>query len=79
MTVLARDAIFFSHAYPEDNAFTVWLGARLTADRYEVEPDVLTPRGHRDRQRLAKDALRNKACRVLVVGTDPGVQNKTQP
>ena len=37
------------------------------------------PRDHRDRQRLLKDALRNKACRVLVVGTEPGVQNKTQP
>ena len=24
MTVLTRDAIFISHAYPEDNAFTVW-------------------------------------------------------
>ena len=26
-----RDAIFISHANPEDNVFTVWLGARLTA------------------------------------------------
>ena len=63
MTVLTRDAIFISHAYPEDNAFTVWPGARLTAAGYEVGPDVLRPRDHRDRQRLLKDALRNKATR----------------
>ena len=31
MTTLIRDAIFISHANPEDNEFTVWLGARLTA------------------------------------------------
>ena len=31
MTTLTRDAIFISHANPEDNEFTVWLGARLTA------------------------------------------------
>ena len=79
MTVLTRDAIFISHAYPEDNTFTVWPGARLTAAGYEVGPDVLRPRDHRGRQRLLKDALRNKACRILVVGTEPGVQNKTQP
>ena len=30
MTAAGRDAIFISHANPEDNAFTVWLGARLT-------------------------------------------------
>ena len=33
MTTLIRDAIFISHANPEDNEFTVWLGARLTAAR----------------------------------------------
>ena len=31
MTTLTRDAIFISHTNPEDNEFTVWLGARLTA------------------------------------------------
>ena len=34
MTTLIRDAIFISHANPEDNEFTVWLGARLTAAGY---------------------------------------------
>ena len=36
MTEVSRDAIFISHANPEDNAFTVWRGARLTAAGYEV-------------------------------------------
>ena len=27
MTALARDAVFISHANPEDNAFTIWLGS----------------------------------------------------
>ncbi len=31
MMEATRDAIFISHANPEDNAFTVWIGARLTA------------------------------------------------
>ena len=31
MTTLTRDAIIISHANPEDNELTVWLGARLTA------------------------------------------------
>ena len=41
MTAFTRDAIFISHANPEDNEFTVWLGARLTAAGYEVWADVL--------------------------------------
>ena len=31
MTALPRDAVFISHANPEDNAFTIWLGSRLSA------------------------------------------------
>ena len=45
MTTLTRDSIFISHANPEDNEFTVWLGARLTATGYEVWADVLRLRG----------------------------------
>jgi hypothetical protein len=32
----AREALFISHASPEDNAFTLWLDAKLTALGYEV-------------------------------------------
>ena len=31
MDEAARGALFISHASPEDNAFTLWLGAKLTA------------------------------------------------
>lgn len=31
-----RPALFISHAAPEDNAFTLWLGAKLSAMGYEV-------------------------------------------
>ena len=48
MTALTRDAIFISHANPEDNAFPVWLGARLTAAGYEVWANVLQLRGGQD-------------------------------
>ena len=56
MTTLTRDAIFISHANPEDNEFTVWLGARLTAAGHEVWADVLRLRGGQDWQRLLEDA-----------------------
>lgn len=76
MTTLTRDAIFISHANPEDNEFTVWLGARLTAAGYEVWADVFRLRGGQDWQRLLEDTLRNKACKVLLVGTEHGVQKQ---
>ncbi len=30
MTALPREAAFISHANPEDNAFTIWFGSRLS-------------------------------------------------
>ena len=76
MTETGRDAIFISHANPEDNAFTVWLGARLTAAGYEVWADVLRLRGGQDWQRRLEDALRNCACKVLLVGTNTGRKSR---
>jgi hypothetical protein len=46
-----RQALFISHATPEDNAFTIWLGAKLAAAGYEVWADVLRLRGGDDWQR----------------------------
>ena len=76
MTTSTRKAIFISHANPEDNAFTIWLGARLTGAGYEVWADVLKLRGGQDWQRLLENALRNKACKVLLVGTEKGVEKQ---
>ena len=76
MTEIRRDAIFISHANPEDNAFTVWLGSRLAAAGYEVWADVLRLRGGQDWQRRLEDSIRNRACKVLLVGTAHGVQKQ---
>ncbi len=78
-----RNAIFISHANPEDNDFTMWLGARLVSAGYEVWADILRLRGGQDWQRILEDALRKKACKVLLVGTSvavakQGVRNEIQ-
>ena len=76
MTETGRDAIFISHANPEDNAFTVWLGARLTEAGYGVWADVLRLRGGQNWQRRLEDALRNCARKVLLVGTNHGAEKQ---
>jgi len=55
-----RQALFISHASPEDNAFTIWLGAKLAAAGYEVWADILRLTGGDDWQRKLEDALRNR-------------------
>ena len=76
MRKVSRDAIFISHANPEDNAFTIWLGSRLTAAGYEVWADVLGLHGGQDWQRRLEDSLRNRACKILLVGTEHGVKKQ---
>jgi TIR domain len=78
-----RDVIFISHANPEDNAFTIWLGAKLSVAGYEVWADVLRLRGGQDWQRALEDAIRNRACRVLLAANEysvnkQGVRNEIQ-
>jgi hypothetical protein len=68
-----RTALFISHATPEDNAFTIWLGSRLSAAGYEVWADVLRLRGGQDWERMLLDALRNRAFKVLLVCTPLGL------
>jgi hypothetical protein len=72
----AREALFISHASPEDNAFTLWLGAKLTALGYEVFADVLRLRGGDDWERILEGAIRVKAAKVLLVATPHGVQKR---
>ena len=71
-----RDALFISHASPEDNVFTLWLGAKLTALGYTVFADILRLRGGDDWERILEDAIRNKAAKVLLVATAHGVQKQ---
>lgn len=71
-----RNAVFISHANPEDNEFTVWLGAHLSGAGYEVWADVLRLKGGQDWARKLEDALRNKAIKVLLVGTRVGMEKQ---
>ena len=75
-TAAAREAVFISHATPEDNAFTLWLGGKLTALGYQVFADVLRLKGGDDWERILEDAIRNKAKRFLLVATPHGVQKQ---
>jgi hypothetical protein len=72
----ARQALFISHASPEDNAFTLWLGAKLTALGYEVFADVLRLKGGDDWERILESAIRDKAAKFLLVATPHGVQKQ---
>lgn len=78
-----RRAIFVSHANPEDNPFVIWLGAKLAAVGYEVWADVLRLNGGDDWQRKLEHALRERACKVLLVAnpisvSKQGVRNEIQ-
>ena len=78
-----RVALFISHASPEDNPFTIWLGAKLSALGYEVWADVLRLRGGDDWQRKLEHALRIRARKVLLVANPlavakQGVRNEIQ-
>lgn len=78
-----RQALFISHGTPEDNAYTIWLGAKLAAAGYEVWADVLRLKGGDDWQRKLEDGLRNRACKVLLVANqvsveEQGVRNEIQ-
>src|SRR5271170_5864131 len=72
----ARLALFISHASPEDNAFTLWLGAKLTALGYEVFADVLRLKGGDDWERILESAIRDKAAKFLLAATPHGVQKQ---
>ena len=69
-----RKAIFISHASPEDNPFTLWLGAKLAALGYEVWADVLRLTGGEDWRRKLENAIRERACkyygRQCALGTE---------
>ncbi len=78
-----RTALFISHAAPDDNAFTIWLGAKLSALGYEVWADVLRLKGGDDWQRKLEYALRHRACKMLLAANSKavdkqGVRNEIQ-
>jgi len=71
-----RQALFISHANPEDNVPTVWLGAKLAALGYEVWADVLRLRGGQDWQRRLERGIRERARKVLLIGTPAAVEKQ---
>ncbi|MBS0344245.1 MAG: toll/interleukin-1 receptor domain-containing protein, partial [Proteobacteria bacterium] len=71
-----REALFISHATPEDNHFVRWLGAKLTAMGYEVWADVMRLQGGDDWARELEGALRNRAVKVLLVCTPSGLEKQ---
>ncbi|HTD36841.1 MAG TPA: toll/interleukin-1 receptor domain-containing protein [Candidatus Limnocylindrales bacterium] len=62
-------ALFISHANPEDNVFTLWLGAKLEALGFEVWADLMRLRGGSDWETKLETAIRERARKVLFVGT----------
>lgn len=68
--------MFISHAAPEDNAFTIWLGAKLGALGYEVWADVLRLKGGDDWQRKLEHALRHRTRKVLLVANPRAVEKQ---
>jgi hypothetical protein len=78
-----RNIIFISHAAPEDNPFTLWLGAKLSALGYDVWADILRLSGGDDWQRKLEAAIRERAYKVLLVANPvsvakQGVRNEIQ-
>lgn len=76
MPSAARTALFVSHATPESNAFTLWLGAKLTALGFEVFADIMRLKGGNDWERILEDAIRNKAGKFLLVATPIAVDKQ---
>jgi hypothetical protein len=71
-----RNILFISHASPEDNVFTTWLGAKLSAAGYEVWADVFKLVGGDDWQQKLENAIRDRAVKVLMVGTQTGARKR---
>ncbi len=62
-----RRTVFISHANPEDNEFTSWLGSRLASAGYEVWADLLALVGGEMISPVIDDVLRDDAAVVIVV------------
>lgn len=75
-TPLVRRSIFISHATPEDNAFVLWLSAKLTSAGYEVWCDVDGLYGGDGFWGKIEDTIRFQAAKFLFVQSQ-FVKNKS--
>jgi hypothetical protein len=61
----SRTLVFLSHANPEDNLFTTWLGARLASAGYFVWSDVTKLIGGEYFWKNIEEAIRSHSAKVI--------------
>jgi hypothetical protein len=71
-----RKVTFISHANPQDNDFTIWLGTRLTTAGYEVWSDLTRLIGGEETWQDIDDAIRHQAAAVILVLSRDGVKKQ---
>jgi hypothetical protein len=64
---IGRITVFISHANPEDNEFTAWLGTRLIGAGYNIWSDLLRLIGGEPFWRDIGDAIKDHAAVVVLV------------
>lgn len=69
-----RSLIFLSHANPEDNDFTLWLGARLASAGYSVWSDVTKLIGGEIFWDNIEVAIRQHSAKVVSIFSKAGAQ-----
>jgi len=62
-----RNLVFISHANPEDNEFTRWLGLQLTREGYRIWSDVTKLIGGESFWADIEEAIRNHTIKFLFV------------
>ncbi len=71
-----RRLVFISHATPEDNVFTIWLGAHLASAGYEVWSDVTKLIGGETHWDNIEMAVRDNAAKMVSVLSKVAITKK---
>jgi hypothetical protein len=69
-----RRVVFISHANPQDNDFTVWLGTRLATAGYEVWSDLTRLIGGEETWQDIDETIRQRCATVILVLSREGVK-----
>lgn len=72
----SRNIVFLSHANPEDNVLTLWLGTRLAAAGYSVWSDVTKLIGGEIFWDDIEDAIRSHSVKVISLVSKAAVHKK---
>jgi hypothetical protein len=73
---IAKNAIFISHATPQDNDVVRWLGARLELAGYDVWFDLERLKGGDIFWEKIEKAIREESFRMLAVVSDVAIQKQ---